>query len=148
MYKHFGIKSDERSVEFVHLDENTVKEVYEPMLSLALTEKYLKEELHHAVDSQVWSTEDTGGHLLKRAFFEQKHSFLTNYLPFLEDYKQWFEEMAKNDRAFTYQDHVSGHRKHNEVVEINEHLHLVLDTPTMAAMIKSTDMWLTSMKAA
>lgn len=48
----------------------------------------------------------------------------------------------------TYQDHVSNHRKHNEVVEINEHLHLVLDTPTMAAMIKSTDMWLTSMKAA
>ena len=100
VYKHFGIKSDERSVEFVHLDEDTVNEVYEPMLSLALTEKYLKEELHHAVDSQVWSTEDTGGHLLKRAFFEQKHSFFNELAAFLEDYKQWFEEMAKNDRAF------------------------------------------------
>ena len=47
-----------------------------------------------------------------------------------------------------YQEHVNSHRKHNEVVEINDNLHLVLDTPTMADMIKSTDMWLASMKSA
>lgn len=54
----------------------------------------------------------------------------------------------KPEDVRTYQQHVAQHRKHNEVVEINENLNLVLDTPTMADMIKSTDMWLTSMKSA
>ena len=100
IYKHFGIKSDERSVEFTHLDDHTIRQVYKPMLSLMMLEKYLKEALPHAVDSQVWSVDNTGGHTLNRRFFEAQGSFYDDLSNFLRGYKEWLNEMANNDRGF------------------------------------------------
>ena len=101
VYKHFGIKNDERSVEFIHLDGSTVNQVYSPMLSLMLLEKYIDEELYNSIDNQVWSTENTGNIKLDRSFFENKHSFFSTLKDFLDGYKEWLIEMANNDRAFS-----------------------------------------------
>ena len=94
--KEFGIKNDNAQLSFSDLGDTSRKLLGRSLIQFTLFKKYLDENLGNALEKKFWSSNEPkiDEKFISKPFYD------SNFLGFLKEYTDWFNELEANDRSF------------------------------------------------
>jgi hypothetical protein len=94
--KEFGIEDDNGKLKFDSLGQDAKDKLKLPLSKLYLLDKFIEKSMTELLKSPGHYNGDNG---IKKEFYNTDF-YKSEFIPFLNYFKEWFDEMKKNDISF------------------------------------------------